>query len=469
MEPLDILQLYEQGEDETLAYDIEAAPAQRLAETFAAMANTQGGTMLIGIDPQTQTVRGVRDLEAAREKALAAGLKVEPPLVLPRPVTVTLESKPLLVVQIPAGLPHAYAVRGKYVAREGKKNRALGPRQLRQFLRERGEGNFEAQVLSGATLDDLDRERLHGYARLFLTEEGQRHRWDEAALDLLYRRGCLTKESSTYRPTVAGILLFGREPQRLLPSAEILLARYSGTEMSDTFIRETARGSLAEQIRVAEAFMMTNMRKGARIGDFRREEKPEYPLPAVREAIVNSIAHRDYAIRGEEIRVLMFNDRVEVYSPGRLPGHITVENIVEERFARNEVIVQVLTDLGFVERLGYGIDRIIRQMSDAGLPKPLFQETANGFRVTLRGAGEEFVAGGIERDRFRDIPLNERQRAALQFLQKNARITNREYRDLYPDVSDETIRRDLADLVDAGLLLKMGDRRGTYYILKEFE
>lgn len=469
MENLEIVQLYEQGEDETLAYDVEGAPAQRLAETFAAMANSQGGTVLLGIDPQTRTLRGVRDLEAAREKALAAGLRVEPPLVLPRPVTVTLESKPLLVVQIPAGLPHAYAVRGKYVAREGKKNRALGPRQLRQFLRERGEGNFEAQVLPGASLDDLDRERVHGYARLFLTEEGQRHRWDEAALDLLYRRGCLAKENSTFRPSVAGILLFGREPQRLLPSAEILLARYSGTEMADTFIRETARGSLPEQIRVAEAFMVTNMRKGARIGDFRREEKPEYPLPAVREAIVNAIAHRDYAIRGEEIRVLMFNDRVEVYSPGRLPGHITVENIVEERFARNEVIVQGLTDLGFVERLGYGIDRIIRQMSEAGLPKPLFQETANGFRVTLRGGGEEFVAGGIDRDRFRNIPLNERQRAALQFLQKNPRITNREYRDLYPDVSDETIRRDLADLVDAGLLLKMGDRRGTYYILKEFE
>lgn len=466
MDSSDVSELYEQGEGETLAYDLESAPVLRLAETFAALANTQGGIVLIGIDPATQTVKGARDLEAAREKALAAGLRTEPPLVLPRPTTVVLEGKPVLKVEVPAGLPHAYAVRGKYPTREGRKSRALGPRQLRQLLRERGEGNFEAQVIPGATLDDLDRERVHVYARLFLTEGGPRHRWEEETLDLLYRRGCLAKESSTFRPTVAGFLLFGREPQRLLPSAEILLARYSGAEMSDSFIRETARGPLPEQIRVAEAFMASNMRKGARIGDFHREERPEYPMPAVREAIVNAIAHRDYAIRGEEIRVLMFNDRVEVYSPGRLPGHITVDNIVQERFARNEVIVQVLTDLGFVERLGYGIDRIIRLISEAGLPKPLFRETANGFRVTLRGAGEEFVSGGLERDRFRNLPLNERQQTALQFLQKNARITNREYRDLYPDVSDETIRRDLADLVDAGLLLKMGDRRGTYYILK---
>ncbi len=466
METLELDALYAQGQSDTLAFEPENSPALRLAETFSALANTQGGIVLLGIEPTSDTVKGLRDIEATREKALAAGLRCEPPLVLPRPATVMLEGKPLLLVTIPSGLPHAYALRGKYMERDGKKNRALGPRQLRDLLRQRGEGNFEAQVLQGATLDDLDRERVDAYAKLFLTDVSSRSRWDEGTLDLLYRRGCLTKESSTYRPTVAGFLLFGREPQRLLPSAEIVLVRYSGTEMSDTFIRETARGSLPEQIRAAEAFLIANMRKGARIQEFRREEKPEYPMPAVREVIVNAVAHRDYQIRGEEIRVLMFTDRIDVYSPGRLPGHITLENIVEERFARNEVIVQVLTDLGFVERLGYGIDRILRQMKEANLPKPRFEETANGFRVTLRGAGEQFVSSEFDRNRYRDLPLNERQNAALQVLHKTGRIGNRDLKELYPDVSDETIRRDLADLVDAGLLLKMGDRRGTYYILK---
>ncbi len=466
METFDIQALYERGPGDTLAFETDTAPVLRLAETFSALANAQGGTVLLGIDPASESIKGIRDLDAAREKALAAGLRCEPPLVLPRPATVMLEGKPLLLVTIPSGLPHAYALRGKYMERDGKKNRALGPRQLRDLLRQRGEGNFEAQVLPGATLDDLDRAHVDAYAKIFLTDVSSRSRWDEGTLDLLYRRGCLTKESSAYRPTVAGLVLFGREPQRLLPSAEVVLVRYSGTEMSDTFIRETARGSLPEQIRAAEAFLVANMRKGARIQEFRREEKPEYPLPAVREVIVNAIAHRDYQIRGEEIRVLMFMDRIEVYSPGRLPGHITVENIVEERFARNEVIVQVLTDLGFVERLGYGIDRILRQMSEAGLPKPKFEETANGFRVTLRGAGEQFISADFDRERYRNLPLNERQTAALQILHKTGRIGNRDLKELYPDVSEETIRRDLADLVDAGLVIKMGDRRGTYYILK---
>ncbi|MGB8648069.1 MAG: ATP-binding protein [Anaerolineae bacterium] len=466
MDSSEITQLYQEGQGPTVAYELESAALTHLAETLAALANTQGGFVLLGIDPTSQAIKGVRDTEALQEKALAAALRADPPLVLPRPEPAMLDGKPVLVVQVPAGLPHAYGLHGKYMARDGKKNRALGPRQLRQLLRERGDNNFEAGTLPGGTLDDLDRERINAYARLFLSSEGNRHRWEEATLDLLYRRGCLTKENSQFRPTIAGLLLFGRDPQRLLPSAEVLLARYSGKEMSDQFVRETARGPLAEQIRMAEAFIVANMRKGARIGELVREEKTEYPAAAVREAIVNAVAHRDYAIRGEEIRVLMFTDRIEVYSPGRLPGHITVDNIVEERFARNEVIVQVLTDLGFVERLGYGIDRIIRLTHDAGLPKPRFLETANGFRLTLLGAGEQFATAGRERERFREVPLNERQEAAIRFLDKNGRITNRDYHELYPDVSEETIRRDLADMVEAGLLLKMGDKKGTYYILK---
>ena len=112
----------------------------------------------------------------------------------------------------------------------------------------------------------------------------------------------------------------------------------------------------------------------------------------MREAIVNAVAHRDYAIRGDDIRVLMFSDHMEVYSPGRLPGHVTLDNLVTERFSRNEAIVQALSDLGFVERLGYGIDRMVASMAEAGLPPPTFEETVAGFRVTLRGRGEELVS-----------------------------------------------------------------------------
>jgi ATP-dependent DNA helicase RecG len=467
--PEEISSLFQQGQGETLAFESESVPLNRLAETLAAFANTDGGVVLLGIDPKTNAVRGIRAIDAAIDKALAAGLRCEPPLILPRPEKATLDDKPVLILQAPAGLPQAYSLRGKYLARSGKKNIALGPRQLRQLLRDRGEGTSEMQAVAGASLEDLDEALVNSYAAAFLggsfsgSPKGNLAS-KPAILELLSRRGCLAKEEGAWHPTLAGYLLFGKEPQRAFPSAEILLVCYAGKQMSDEFLREVARGHLAEQVRRAEAFIAANTRKGARIEGLVRTERPEYPLPAVREAIVNAVAHRDYSIRGDEIRVMIFADRIQVYSPGRLPGHVTLDNLVDERFSRNEVIAQVLADMGFIERLGYGIDRMIRLMREWGLPSPRFAETANGFQVTLRGPGEKWASEGL--DKWQRMELNTRQIAALEFLGKNARVTNRDYREMFPDVSEETIRRDLADLVEEGILLKMGDKRGTFYILK---
>ncbi len=460
-----VARFYEQGPSDTIAFETESASIQRLAETLASFANAQGGFLLLGIDPKTNVVRGIKDADAAIDRSLAACQRCEPPLVLPRPESATLADKEILVVQVPIGLPHAYGLRGKFLTRAAKKNVALGPRQLRELLRERGEANFEMLPAPGAALDDLDDALVKAYAAEFLGEPSLRK---DVMLDLLHRRGCLMREGGAWRPTISGFLLFGKEPQRALPSAEILLARYAGKQMTDEFLREVVRGTLPEQIRRAEAFVVANMRKGSRIDGLQREDRPEYPLPAVREAIVNAVAHRDYAIRGDEIRVLLFGDHFEVYSPGKLPGHVTVDNLVEERFSRNEVIAQVLADMGFIERLGYGIDRMIRLMREWGLPPPRFAETTNGFKVTLRGPGEKLVVddASVDRSRWRKLDLNERQQAALEFLVKNQRITNSDFREMCPDVSEETIRRDLAGLVEAGTLLKMGDKKGTYYILK---
>ena len=459
----EIASLYQQGQNATTAFEAEAVALNRLAETLAAFANADGGWMLLGVDPNNGTVRGVKDVDATIDKALAAGLRCEPPLILPRPESAILESKTIVITEVTAGLAHAYGLRGKYLARSGKKNTALGPRQLRQLLRERGEANFEALPAPTASLDDLDDGLVSKYAAAFLGDSPTKK---EAILDLLYRRGCVVKDNGAWRPTTSGYLLLGKDPQRIFPSAEILLARYSGKQMTDEFVREIARGSLPEQIRRAEAWIVSNMRKGSRIDSFQRQDHAEYPMPAVREAIVNAVAHRDYAIRGDEIRVMMFSDRIEVYSPGRLAGHVTIDNIADERFSRNEVIAQVLADLGFIERLGYGIDRMIRLMREWGLRAPRFAETSNGFRVTLRGPGERLVGDEIDRAKWQRLDLNERQQAALEYIAKNQRITNKDFRDLFPDVSEETIRRDLADLVEQDILLKMGDKKGTHYILK---
>lgn len=330
---------------------------------------------------------------------------------------------------------------------------------------------FEALPAPGGALDDLDwdlvRDYLHAANRMALDQAGG---LSVAALahELRDLGGLMRADDAgaNERPSYAAMLLFGRAPQRFVPSAEIVLVRYTGSSMGDEYLRSEVRGSLPQQIRSAEAFLLDNMRRGSRINGWRREEQTEYPVEAVREAVINAVAHRDYAVRGEGIRVLMFADRIEVSSPGRLPGHVTLDNLVDERFSRNWAIVRVLAELGFIERLGYGIDRMIAAMDNAGLPRPIFAETANGFKVTLYGHGDRLLGERAERSRWSHLGLNERQLQALSYLTNHDRITNRAFQELCQDVSAETIRRDLAELVDVGLLLKIGDKKATYYIMK---
>jgi ATP-dependent DNA helicase RecG len=440
---------------ERLASISQASPSPKLAETLIAFANAEGGTLLVGLP------RGLADPDATLDRALEAALSTDPPLIIPMPRLETIDGKPVLVVAVPPGLPHVYSYKGKYLVREGTRNRPLTPQQLRRLMIERGAAGFEALLPDGARPHDLDWEKAERYlASLGGLPAANRE-------EALLRRGCLARaDGSELRPTYAGLLLFGHDPQRWIPSAEILVARYAGTTMGDSFVKEEVRGTLPEQIRRAEAFVTGNMRRGVRLIGLERVEETEYPADVIREAIVNAVAHRDYQVRGDEIRIFLFADRVEFYSPGRLPGHVTVENLVHERFSRNETIVQVLSDMGFIERLGYGIDRMIRLMAEAGLPEPRFEETAAGFRVTLRGHGASIISEEFDARRWRHLGLNERQQKALAYLVDNGRITNREYQELCPEVSPETIRRDLADMVDKNLLLKIGEKRATYYIFK---
>ncbi len=466
-----VLNLLQQGKGQQSDLFTEWTSASKLAESLMALANASGGTVLVGVDPRSGRVQGLKDAESARDGALEAALLTDPPLILPLPELVAFGDKRVLVITVPLGLPHVYSLRGKYLIREGAQNKPLPPKSLRRLIIERGEVSFESLVPPGATLEDIDRDKVEKY---LASLEGLTAATPEEAL---HNRGCLVRDERGYRPTYAGILLFGIQPERFVKSSEIIVARYPGREMSDAFVREDIRGTLPDQIRRAEAFLISNMKRGVRLVSLEREEQVEYPTKAVREAIVNAVAHRDYSIQGDEIRVFMFSDRIEFYSPGRLPGHVTVDNIVEERFSRNEVIVQVLADMGFIEHLGYGIDRMIKLMRDYGLPVPRFQETAGGFRVTLYSPHSPQLWGGrggeglvseedIDLSRWSHLDLNERQQKALAYLLEKGRITNREYQELCPDVSSETIRRDLADLVNKNVLLKIGRKRATYYIFK---
>jgi len=451
------------GRSEEADWITDETPLSEIALTVGAMANTSGGIIVAGVDDGA--VVGLDEPENTVERIIEAALILSPPLITPLPYIVEIDDEYCVVVHIPEGMPHIYAMDGRYVYREGHINAPLKPLDLRRLFMQRGEIHFESEVVHQATIDDLDTKKIQTYINNLT---------GSATIDpetVLLRRGCLIQYEGELVPTNAGILLFGNDPQRFVRGAEITAARFAGETMSDTFSRQDISGTLPDQIRRAETFLVDHLRKDVKLQKrMARTEAFEYPMEAARELVVNAVAHRDYSIAGDDIRLFLFQNRMEVCSPGGLAGPVTIDNIKDERFSRNPVIVQVLSDMGFIERLGYGVDRVIELMNTHNLEAPDFKDGDGVFKVVLYNAQKSTrtVSSYEPQVELDDIAINPRQEAAIAYLQQpnHNRITNKELQRIYPDVHAETIRRDLADLVTKNILEKMGQKRGSYYVLK---
>lgn len=447
----------------------ETSDTDRVAETLVALANCVGGTLIIGV--AHQEVVGVQNPASVTTRLIEAALATEPPLIIPLPQTLAIHDETVVITQIPAGMPHVYSYQGRYLTRQSEQNQPLNPLALRRLMIERGEISFEANLAQDTTLDDIDWEKARAYAENMVGFS------ESDVQQVLLKRGCVVLKDNELYPTNAGLLLFGKDPQRFLVGSDISAVRFASTEMSDTFNRQDIGGTLPQQIKRTETFLVDHLRKNVALSDrMMRAESYEYPMEAARELVVNAVAHRDYSINGDNIRVFLFSNRMEVYSPGRLPGPVTVQNIKDERFSRNPIIVQVLADLHFIEKLGYGVDRVLELVRAQNLQEPDFHELAGGFRVTLSKPENLETTDLLNqipqfdfRGAFRGQEINARQEAAIAFLLSNAgtRITNSDLKDMFADVHPETIRRDLADLVDKDIFKKMGQKRGSYYILTD--
>ncbi|RMF32210.1 MAG: transcriptional regulator [Chloroflexi bacterium] len=430
----------------------------RLAEMLVAFANTDGGTILVGVDREGRPTGQVypEELEGALQ---AAEARCTPPVQVSWEQAEVADGA-VIAIHVPRS-PELHSLDdGRVLVRAGTENRPLTGPEIRHLAATKSSGDFEAELVAGAGREDLDEALIAEYL------EKRAERGQPAYLpvdDLLVEIGATDEVG---HPTVAGLLLFGRNPQAFLPQSGLVFVRFVGTEprgedgLAGYGRREEIGGSLARIIERTWEVLLEEMHIGAVVKGLEREERLEYPPFAVREALVNAVCHRDYRLRGRRIEVRKFADRLEVISPGGLPGYITLDNIVEEHFSRNPRIVGGLYYWGYIEELGLGVDRMIEEMTQAGHPPPRFRATPYSFTVTLSNLLVRAPVPAWARS------MNERQAKALAYVQEHGRITNREYRQLCPDVSAETLRLDLADLVKRGILLKVGAKRGTYYILK---
>jgi ATP-dependent DNA helicase RecG len=195
-----------------------------------------------------------------------------------------------------------------------------------------------------------------------------------------------------------------------------------------------------------------------------REEVPEFPPVAVREALVNAVGHRDYSARGSAVEVRLYDDALEVESPGTLPAWVTVDNIADAQYSRNELVMDGLQRLGLVEEAGQGIDRMIAEMEDALLDAPEFEERDTSFVVRLRGTSVFVAEDRLWISKFSDLELSADAKVAVVFARRNGAISNEDLRNLRA-LDRDTSRGVLQELVARGLLDSVGRGRGARYVL----
>lgn len=413
-----------------------------LAKALIGFANADGGTLVVGLDDGE--VEGTGGNAERRNAQLQANVDFcTPPVPAKHRLVACVDSRgepnELVAFQVaPSESVHANQ-RDEVFLRVGDENRRLGFAQRQELLFDKGQASYEARP-SGASLDLVDHALLDDYAR-----------WAGASdpVRLLSARG-LANDGDL---TIAGCLLFAESPQAFLPEAFIRVLRYQGRERGSGARQQLVddvrlEGPIPAQLREAreqvERLQPTRRALG-KGGTF--EDVPLVPEDAWLEGIVNAAVHRSYSMAGDHIRVEIFDDRIEISSPGRFPGLVDLDDPLQTmRFARNPRIARVCADLRLGQELGEGIRRMFEEMRQAGLTDPVYRQTSGSVELQL-------LAEPV--DRRLEARLPGHSRAIARTLRSVGRMSTGEVTEAL-GISRPVVQKELNALKEAGIVEWVG-------------
>ena len=404
-----------------------------LARTIVAFANSAGGKIAVGIE-DGGVVSGFRHdgaqpVEAFEQCAL---LHCDPvPMVAPLRIPVTNargEEDMVLVLNVSASQNRVVRRKndGKVFLRSGDRSVQLEYGQILSLEYDKRQIVFEDEPVRGASVEDVDSEVLDRYKRALGTTVS-----DEKAL----RSGQFLTDDGEL--THAGVLLFAAHPTRFMPQARVRVLRFEGKRLETgsrlNIIKDrTFEGPIPKTVEGASLFVSGMLREYQYMDNNARFQTiPEYPEFAWFEGLVNAVTHRDYSNTGEHIRISMYDDRLEILSPGRLPNTVTLENMRTTRYARNPRIAKTLVAFGWVREMNEGVQRIYSEMQKAFLHDPVYSEPNGQYvKLTLENSStsrvlraQDTLENRIGRDTLDS--LNEYEIEAVQLAYSEKRITRK--------------------------------------------
>lgn len=384
---------YMVSESENKLFDRKSSKvkASDIAPIISAFANGDGGTIVIGIEDKTRKVEGINGIGTDSINNLIAAPK---DVCVPMPqykeefvpvINYKGEKDRLLLLHIEANSEQIIrTVSGSTYLRVADRTKELKGDDLRNLEYSKSVRHYEDECHPDATVDDLDAQLLEKY-REKLHAEGLTYN------QLLEARGFIRLQGGIKKLTNAAVLLFAKNIVQFYPNCRIRFVRYDGTKartgVDINIIRDyNIELPILKIIEVAKDFIASQLREFTALepltGKF--QIVPEYPEFAWLEGIVNAVTHREYAMAGRYILVSMYDDHLEIESPGKLPSIVTVDNIKETRYSRNPRIARLLTDFGWVRELNEGVKRIYTDMEKFFLDDPIYSEPEQSVRLVLK-------------------------------------------------------------------------------------
>jgi ATP-dependent DNA helicase RecG len=395
----ELLEIIRNGENSGIEFKRDVIQNDAFAKELVAFSNFAGGSVLLGVEDDGR-ISGVTRPNLEEWVMTTCRDKVRPGLIPFYEVVKDIEpGKDVAIVRVTRGLDvHTqwHNNRHSYFIRVGTQSREPTPEELGRLFQQRGDFRSELRPVSGASMIDLDIRRLKNYFGKVRQQEIPADGDEEAWKTLLFNTEIMVDDGIT----VSGVLLFGRNPNRFLPQAGIDAASFPAVN-KDYAARERSalRGPMvpllndddeiieAGLVEQAIAFAKRNIAVTGHLesGGARREEILAYPIEAIRESLVNALVHRDYLLSGTDIELAIFEDRMEIISPGRLPNGITPARMLSGcRAARNQLIRDVMRDYRYLENSGMGVPRkIVKCMREHNGTAPILTEDGERFTMGL--------------------------------------------------------------------------------------
>ena len=375
MDASKIKEIIAQGENIGVEFKREDIEPGKLAKEMVAFANSSGGVILIGVEDDG-TISGVSKKSMGEEWISNISRNNVVPALNIETAKILVDGNEVLYIYVPKGKDKPYQTnKNQFLVRIGSTNRVATQFELLRLFQQGGMFHYDGTGVENASISDLNFTKLDNYFSRYNVDFS-----NESEKEILLRNtDILTADN---HPTVAGLLIFGINPQKHLMGAYITFAHFEGSYISDTLLdRQDIHGTLDQQIDTALAVIKNNIKKPSEIkGTKTIPTTFQYPEKVYRELLTNAAVHRNYSIHGSQIRIFQFEDRIEFRSPGKLPNAVTIEKLTYGvSYAVNPILLKFMQNLLYIDKLG------------RGLPMVWQAAKKNGKKVEFKEFGEEFI------------------------------------------------------------------------------